>query len=62
MSIRIAPEMLPEFSSVYQSMKAFTLLVLTECHDPDYQVMQERIQKFFSQSEAEAFQLRLFEE
>ena len=43
-------------------MKAFTLTVLTECHDPDFQVTRERIREFFSKMEAETFQLRLFDE
>ena len=60
--MEIPPELVGEFSRLYESVKALTLMVLTECHDPDYHVTQERVQEFFSKLEAEAFQLRLFEE
>ena len=60
--MEIPAEIQGEFNGLYQSMKAFTLMVLTECHDPDFQVTEERLREFFSKMEAETFQLRLFEE
>lgn len=61
-TIEIPSELVEDFSDIYQSMKALTLMVLAECHDPDYEVMQDKIRVLFSTLEAEAFQLKLFEE
>ena len=60
--MEIPPELLGEFNGIYQSMKSFTLMVLTECHDPDYRIMQTNIRELFSKLEAEAFQLKLFDQ
>jgi len=61
-TIEIPPELVEDFSDIYQSMKALTFMVLAECHDPDYEAMQDKIRALFSTLEAEAFQLKLFEE
>lgn len=49
-----------DFSKMYQDVKNLTTLVLTACHDPDFQTTQENIREFFSKLEEETFQLKLF--
>ncbi len=61
-SMEIPPEALAQVSIMFQQVKALTLMALTECHDPDFQVTQERIREFFSKLESETFQLKLFED
>ena len=60
--MEIPSDQLAQFSSIWQNMKSFTLMVSAECHAPDYQTMQEKIREMFSKLEAETFQLKLFDE
>ena len=60
--MEVPPDMLGMFSELHKNMKALTLMVLAECHDPDYQVMQKRVRELFNNWEAETFQLKLFED
>ncbi|MCW3060858.1 MAG: hypothetical protein JWQ02_2679 [Capsulimonas sp.] len=55
-------ELTPEVYAVWGQMKQLTLLVLRECHDPDYSVTEERANALFNKLESEALQLRLFDE
>ena len=58
--MEIPIEATAEVSKLYQEVRNFTTMVLTTCHDPDFQRTQENIREFFSKLEEDIFQLKLF--
>ena len=60
--MEIPPELLSEFDGLLETLKSMTSMVLRECHDPDFQVMQDKISVLFNKLETETFQLDLFNE